>query len=149
MERGKRLAKKRSSAKTQKSRSSQTSSALSRKELVLRLQEAEETIRTIRSGEGSHSRQRTYLLRLYISGSTAKSTQAVENIKRVCEEHLKNRYDLEVIDIYQQPQLARGEQIVVVPTLIKRLPRPLRRLIGDMSNREKMLLGLDLREREP
>ena len=149
MERGERLAKKQSLAKKQKSRSSQKAPALSRKELVLRLQEAEETIRTIRSGEGSHSRQRKYLLRLYISGSTAKSTQAVENIKRVCEEHLKNRYDLEVIDIYQQPQLARGEQIVVVPTLIKRLPRPLRRLIGDMSNQEKMLLGLGLQEREP
>ena len=98
---------------------------------------------------GSRSRQRKYVLRLYVSGSTEKSTQAVENVKRVCEEHLKNHYDLEVIDIYQQPQLARGEQIVVVPTLIKHLPRPQRRLIGDMSNREKMLLGLDLREREP
>ena len=98
---------------------------------------------------GSRSRQRKYVLRLYVSGSTEKSTQAVENVKRVCEEHLKNYYDLEVIDIYQQPQLARGEQIVAVPTLIKRLPLPQRRLIGNMSDQEKLLLGLDLRKREP
>ena len=97
----------------------------------------------------SRSRQRKYLLRLYVSGSTGKSTKAVENIKKVCEEHLKNCYDLEVIDIYQQPQLARGEQIVAVPTLIKRLPLPLRRLVGDMSNQEKVLMGLDLRKRGP
>ena len=96
----------------------------------------------------SHSRQAKYVLRLYISGSTSKSALAVENIKRVCEQHLKNRYDLEVIDIYQQPNLARGEQIVAVPTLIKRLPPPLRRLIGDMSNLEKVLFGLDLKIRE-
>ena len=93
----------------------------------------------------SHSRQPKYVLRLYISGSTSKSARAVENIKRVCEQHLKNRYDLEVIDIYQQAYLARDEQIVAVPTLIKRLPPPLRRLIGDMSNLEKVLFGLDLR----
>ena len=79
---------------------------------------------------GSRSRQRKYVLRLYVSGSTEKSTQAVENVKRVCEEHLKNHYDLEVIDIYQQPQLARGEQIVAVPTLIKRLPLPQRSVGG-------------------
>ena len=98
------------------------------------------------SGAGrSHSRQAKYVLRLYVSGSTLKSSRAVENIKRVCEQHLKNRYDLEVIDIYQQAKLARDEQIVAVPTLIKRLPLPLRRLIGDMSNQEKVLFGLDLR----
>ena len=97
---------------------------------------------------GSRSRQTKYVLRLYISGSTSKSALAVENIKRVCEQHLKNRYNLEVIDIYQQAHLARDEQIVAVPTLIKRLPLPLRRLIGDMSNLEKVLFGLDLRIRE-
>ena len=96
----------------------------------------------------SHSRQAKYVLRLYVSGSTLKSSRAVENIKRVCEQHLKNRYDLEVIDIYQQAKLARDEQIVAVPMLIKRLPLPLRRLIGDMSNQEKVLFGLDLRVRE-
>ena len=96
----------------------------------------------------SHSRQAKYVLRLYVSGSTSKSSLAVENIKRVCEQHLKNRYNLEVIDIYQQAKLARDEQIVAVPTLIKRLPPPLRRLIGDMSNLKKVLFGLDLRMRE-
>ena len=93
---------------------------------------------------GSHSRQVQYVLRLYVSGSTLKSTLAVENIKRICEQHLKNRYDLEVIDIYQQPNLARDEQIVAVPTLIKQLPLPVRRLIGDLSNVRKVLAGLDL-----
>ena len=96
----------------------------------------------------SHSRQAKYVLRLYISGSTSKSAQAVGNIKRVCEQHLKGSYDLEVIDIYQQAHLARDEQIVAVPTLIKRLPLPLRRLIGDMSDLRKVLFGLDLRARE-
>ena len=93
---------------------------------------------------GSNTRQAKYVLRLYVSGSTSKSALAVKNIKRICEQYLKNRYDLEVIDIYQQPSLARDEQIVAVPTLIKRLPLPLRRLIGDLSNLEKVLLGLDL-----
>jgi len=92
--------------------------------------------------------QTKYVLRLYVCGSTSRSARAVDNIKRVCEQYLQNRYDLEVIDVYQQPNLARDEQIVAVPTLIKRLPLPLRRLIGDMSNQEKVLFGLDLRMRE-
>ena len=96
----------------------------------------------------SRSRQAKYVLRLYVSGSTSKSSRAIGNIKRICEQHLKNRYDLEVIDIYQQAHLARDEQIVAVPTLIKRLPPPLRRLVGDLSNLEKVLFGLDLRMRE-
>jgi circadian clock protein KaiB len=96
----------------------------------------------------SHSHQAKYVLRLYVSGSTLKSSLAIENIKRVCEQHLKGRYDLEVIDIYQQAHLARDEQIVAVPTLIKRLPPPLRRLIGDMSDLKKVLFGLDLKIRE-
>ena len=89
-----------------------------------------------------------YVLRLYISRSTLKSERAVRNIKRVCEQHLKGRYDLEVIDIHQHANLARDEQIVAVPTLIKRLPLPLQRLVGDMSNRDQVLFGLDLRVRE-
>ncbi|MBZ5532908.1 MAG: circadian clock KaiB family protein [Acidobacteriia bacterium] len=97
---------------------------------------------------GSQAFHPKYVLRLYVSGSTAKSARAVENIKRICEERLPNRYELEVIDIYQQPQLARGEQIVVAPTLIKRLPPPLRRLIGDMSDQEQVLMGLALKKRE-
>ena len=97
---------------------------------------------------GSHSRQKKYILRLYVSGSTLKSARAVKNIKRVCEQHLKNRYELEVIDVYQRPNLARGERIVVVPTLIKQRPPPPRRLIQDLSNRRAVLLGLGLSKRE-
>ena len=97
---------------------------------------------------GSNARQAKYVLRLYVSGSTSKSALAIENIKRICEQHLKQRYDLEVIDIYQQPNLAREEQIVAVPTLIKRFPPPLRRLIGDLSNVKKVHFGLDLGMRE-
>ena len=96
----------------------------------------------------SHSRQAKYVLRLYISGSTSKSALAVKNIKRICERYLKNGYELEVIDLYQQPNLARDEQIVVVPTLIKRSPPPLRVLIGDLSDIKKVLFGLDLGMRE-
>jgi circadian clock protein KaiB len=95
-----------------------------------------------------HPRQATYVLRLYINDSTAKSLLAVENVKRVCAEHLDGRYDLEVIDIHKQASLARDEQIVAVPTLIKRLPAPLQRLVGDMSDLNKVLFGLDLKVRE-
>ena len=93
---------------------------------------------------GTNPRETKYALRLYVSGSTSKSALAVKNIKRICEQNLKNRYELEVIDIYQQPNLARDEQIVAVPTLIKRSPLPQRRLIGDLSNQKKVLVGLDL-----
>ena len=95
------------------------------------------------------ARQATYVLRLYVNDSTPKSKRAVVNLRRVCEEHLKGRYDLEVIDIHKQAHLARDEQIVAVPTLIKRLPAPLQRLVGDMSDLNKVLFGLDLRMREP
>jgi circadian clock protein KaiB len=86
-----------------------------------------------------------YVLRLYVTGMTPRSTRAIENIRAICEQHLQGRYDLEVIDVYQQPTLAKGEQIIAAPTLIKKLPLPLRRVIGDMSNTERVLLGLDLR----
>jgi circadian clock protein KaiB len=86
-----------------------------------------------------------YLLRLYVTGTTAKSVRAIQNVRRICEEHLKGLYDLEVIDIYQNLTLARGDQIIAAPTLIKRLPAPLRQLIGDMSDEQRVLVGLDLR----
>src|SRR5690242_3695668 len=86
-----------------------------------------------------------YLLRLYVTGTTSRSLAAVQNIKTICEEYLKGRYDLEIIDIYQQPALAEGEQIIAAPTLIKKLPLPLRRVIGDMSDFDQVLIGLDLR----
>jgi len=87
-----------------------------------------------------------YLLRLYITGSTIRSVLALTNLKRICEEYLEGRYELEVIDLYQHPALAKGEQIIAAPTLIKQLPLPFRRIIGDMSDKEKVLLGLDLKE---
>ncbi len=85
-----------------------------------------------------------YVLRLYVTGMTPRSARAVGNLRAICDEYLEGRYDLEVIDIYQQPVLAKGEQIVAAPTLIKKLPLPMRRIIGDMSNRDRVLLGLDL-----
>jgi circadian clock protein KaiB len=88
-----------------------------------------------------------YVLRLYVAGHTPKSIDAITNIKKICEEYLKGCYQLEVIDLYQQPQLAQGEQIIALPTLIKKLPLPLRRIIGDMSNTERVLVGLDLRKK--
>ncbi|MGZ3514813.1 MAG: circadian clock KaiB family protein [Thermodesulfobacteriota bacterium] len=89
-----------------------------------------------------------YVLRLYVTGMTPKSTQAIQNIKRICDEKLYGLYNLEVIDIYQRPVLAQGEQIIATPTLIKKLPLPLRRFIGDMSDTERILLGLDLRAKK-
>jgi circadian clock protein KaiB len=88
----------------------------------------------------------TYVLKLYVTGLTPQSVNAIENLKRICEENLKGRYNLEVIDLYKNPSLAMGEQIIAAPTLIKKLPLPLRRVIGDMSNKERVLVGLDLKE---
>ena len=85
-----------------------------------------------------------YILRLFVTGMTSRSSRAVDNLKAICDEYLEGRYDLEVIDIYQQPVLTKGEQIIAAPTLIKKLPLPMRRIIGDMSNRERVLVGLDL-----
>lgn len=89
-----------------------------------------------------------YVLRLYITGMTPRSTAAIERVKAICEEYMLDRYELEVIDIYQHPTLAKGDQIVATPTLVKRLPKPLRSMVGDLSNVEKVLMGLDLRRRE-
>ena len=90
-------------------------------------------------------RDRTkYVFRLYVTGLTPKSTKAINNVQKLCEKYLEGTYELKVIDIYQQPKLAKGEQIIATPTLIKQLPLPLRRLIGDMSNTERFLVGIDL-----
>ena len=86
-----------------------------------------------------------YVLRLYVAGLTPRSTAAIESVKQTCEDHLRGRYDLEIVDIYHHTTLAKGEQIIAAPTLIKKLPLPLRRLIGDMADEKKLLLGLDLR----
>jgi len=87
------------------------------------------------------------VLRLYVTGMTPRSTQAIANLRAICDEHLAGRYDLEIVDIYQHPRLARDEQIVAAPTLVKRLPPPLRRIVGDLSDGEQVLVGLDLRPR--
>ena len=86
-----------------------------------------------------------YVLRLYVTGTTPQSIRAVANIRKICEEHLQGRYELEVVNIAERPALAAGEQIIAAPTLIKKLPLPLRRFIGDMSQTERILIGLDLR----
>ena len=85
-----------------------------------------------------------YVLKLYVNGSTSRSMRAIKNIKKICEDHLSGCYSLDVIDIHQQPALAKGEQIIAVPTLIKKLPAPLRVFIGDLSDTQKVLFGLDL-----
>jgi circadian clock protein KaiB len=84
-------------------------------------------------------------LRLYIAGSTIKSAAAFRNLERICEEHLAGRYHIEVIDLMKNPQLAQGDQILAVPTLVRKLPMPVRKIIGDLSNTERVLVGLDLR----
>ena len=88
-----------------------------------------------------------YILRLYVAGKSPKSVNAIANLKKICEENLQGRYELEVIDLYQQPQLAQGEQIIALPTLIRKLPPPLRRIIGDMSDTERVLVGLDIQKK--
>jgi circadian clock protein KaiB len=89
-----------------------------------------------------------YVLRLYVTGLSPRSIAAIESTKQTCEEFLKGRYELEVIDLTKHPSLAAGEQIIAAPTLIKQLPQPLRRLVGDLSNQDRVLLGLDLKPRE-
>ncbi len=90
------------------------------------------------------SKDEKYILKLYITGMTPRSTRAIENLRSVCDEYLKGRYELEIIDIYQHPNLLAGEQIIAAPTLIKKLPVPLRHIVGDLSDKDKVLLGLDL-----
>lgn len=88
--------------------------------------------------------RRKYLLRLYVTGTTARSARAILNLRNFCEKHLQDRYQLEIIDVYQRPHLAKSEQIVAAPTLVKRLPKPLRRFIGDLSEIDNLLVALDL-----
>jgi circadian clock protein KaiB len=92
----------------------------------------------------SESNNDKYILRLYITGTTPRSAAAIINLKKICDEYIKGQYELEVIDLYQKPSLAKDEQIIAAPTLIKKLPLPFRRIIGDMSDKEKVLMGLDL-----
>jgi len=98
------------------------------------------------TAQGKAQDKTHYVLKLYVTGTTPHSTRAIVNIRKICEEHLQGRYLLEVIDISRHATLAEGEQIIAAPTLIKQLPLPLRRFIGDMSQTERLLLGLDLRK---
>lgn len=94
----------------------------------------------------SKTKREVWKLRLYVAGQTPKSIRAVANLKVLCEEHLKGRYRIEVVDLMKKPQLARGDQIVAIPTLVRRLPPPARKIIGDLSNSVRVLVGLDLRK---
>jgi circadian clock protein KaiB len=98
----------------------------------------------IRAGALKRAR---YILRLYVTGSTGRSLQAVYNLKKICEEHLPD-YDLEVIDIYKDPEAAREAQVIAAPTLVKKLPLPIRKFVGDLSNTQKILIGLDIYKRQ-
>jgi circadian clock protein KaiB len=89
----------------------------------------------------------TWNLRLYVAGQTPRAIAALDNLKKICEEHLAGQYTIEVIDLLKNPQLARGDQILAVPTLVRKLPEPVRKIIGDLSNEERVLVGLDLRPR--
>ncbi len=100
---------------------------------------------TERESESSKTESNKFELRLYVAGQTPKSIVAFNNLKKLCEEHLAGKYKIEVIDLLKNPQLAKGDQIFAIPTLVRKLPQPLRKIIGDLSNTERVLVGLDLR----
>jgi circadian clock protein KaiB len=91
---------------------------------------------------------KAYQLRLYVAGQTPKSILALKNLRQICEEHLQGRYEIEIVDLMKTPQLARGDQILALPTLVRRLPEPIKKIIGDLSNTQRVLVGLDLRARQ-
>jgi circadian clock protein KaiB len=95
--------------------------------------------------QGAEASSDLWELRLYVAGKTAKSVAAIENLKKLCEEHLAGKYQIEVVDLLVNPQLARGDQIIAIPTLVRKLPNPIRKVIGDLSNTERALVGLQLR----
>jgi circadian clock protein KaiB len=96
----------------------------------------------------TRSKSDNFLLRLYVAGQTSKSVTAFDNLKNICEEHLAGRYEIEVVDLLKNPTLASGDQILAIPTLVRKLPEPVRKIIGDLSNTERVLIGLDLLPRE-
>ncbi len=104
----------------------------------------------MKSGASSKSRKKSgdskvWELRLYVAGQTPRSIRAFTNLKKICEEHMQGKYHIEVVDLLKSPQLAKGDQIIAIPTLVRRLPPPLRKIIGDLSNKERVLVGLDFR----
>ena len=113
---------------------------------------ANKSTKPAKSNTGTKSASRTrghkkgYELRLYVAGQTPKSIAAFANLKKICDEHLAGQYQIEVIDLLKEPQLASGDQIVAIPTLVRKLPAPIRKIIGDLSDTERVLVGLNLRE---
>lgn len=105
------------------------------------------TAMTAGDGPGVLSGAEPFMLRLYVAGQTPKSVAAISNLRKVCHEHLAGRFSIEIIDLVKDPLLAEGDQILAVPTLVRRLPEPLKRIIGDLSNTERVLVGLDIREK--
>lgn len=104
-------------------------------------------MREASAADGAPPAGETWELRLYVAGQTVKSITALANLKRYCEQHLAGRYTLEVIDLLKNPQLAEGDQILAIPTLVRKVPEPIRKIIGDLSNEERVLVGLDIRSR--
>lgn len=104
--------------------------------------------KTAAGAEDNELNPEVWDLRLYVAGQTEKSVAAIENLRRICEQHLPGKYKIEVIDLLKNPQLASGDQIVAIPTLVRKLPNPVRRIIGDLSNTERTLVGLQLRPRQ-
>jgi len=106
-------------------------------------------MKAVSPGKGKQAKtgstEETWNLRLYVAGQTPKSITALANLKKICEEHLAGKYNIEVIDLLQKPQLAKGDQIIAVPTLVRKLPEPLKKIIGDLANTERVLVGLDIR----
>lgn len=109
---------------------------------------AEESLAGWSSPPDSEAEPEFWDLRLYVAGQTEKSRAAFQNLQRICEEHLPGKYRIEIIDLLERPQLARGDQIVAIPTLVRKLPAPFRKLVGDLSNTERTLVGLQLRPRQ-
>ncbi len=115
----------------------------------MKREKARDTTREFEEALANHSLPRDqYVIRLFVTGSTPRSLRAIQNVRAICEQRLQGSYRLEVIDIYQHPEHATGEQIVVTPTLVKKLPLPVRKIIGDLSDRERVLAGLNIVTRE-
>lgn len=106
-------------------------------------------MKAVSAGKGRRAKddttQETWNLRLYVAGQTPKSITAFANLKKICEEHLAGKYSIEVIDLLKNPQLAKGDQIIAIPTLVRKLPEPLKKIIGDLANTERVIVGLDIR----
>ena len=112
------------------------------------MEKAKQSTKSKRATKSKSARKskKAWELRLYVAGQTPKSLAAFANLKKICEEHLAGQYEIEVIDLLKQPQLASGDQILAIPTLVRKLPEPIRKIIGDLSNTERVLVGLNLRE---